>query len=104
LTDGEKEINIAKDQTVFVLFYKIQEEVHRYALKRMDIKRRKTVKTSVLHDIKGLGAAKIKNLFERFKSIEEIAGATSDELAATKGITKTDAENIIDYFGNKKQE
>jgi len=102
LTDGEKEINIAKDQTVFVFFYKIQEEVHRYSLKRMDVKRRKTVKTSALHDIKGLGAAKIKNLFERFKSIEEMEKASPDELAATKGISKTDAENIIKYFEGGK--
>jgi len=98
LTDGEKEINIAKDQTVFILFYKIQEEVHRYSLKRMDTKRRKTVKTSALQGIKGLGNAKIKNLFERFKSINEIEKATADELVKVKGVTKTDAENIINYF------
>ena len=98
LTDGEKEINIAKDQTVFVFFYKIQEEVHRYSLKRMDTKRRKAVKTSVLQTIKGLGPAKIKNLFERFKSIDEIEKASEDELVEAKGISKTDAENIINYF------
>ena len=104
LTDGEKEINIAKDQTVFVLFYKIQEEVHRYALKRMDAKRRKSVKSSALHDIKGLGDAKIKNLFERFKSIDEIKNAPEAELAKVKGITKTDAGNIISYFGSPPKE
>ena len=98
LTDGEKEINIAKDQTVFILFYKIQEEVHRYSLKRMDTKRRKAVKTSVLQNIKGLGAAKIKNLFEQFKSIDEIEKANEEELVKVKGVTKTDAENIINYF------
>ena len=98
LTDGDKEINIAKDQTVFVLFYKIQEEVHRYSLKRMDTKRRKTVKISALQSIKGLGTAKIKNLFEHFKSIDEIEKATEDELVKIKGITKTDSENIINYF------
>jgi excinuclease ABC subunit C len=100
LTDGEKEINIAKEQTVFVLFYKIQEEVHRYSLKRMDTKRRKTVKTSALHDIKGLGDAKIKNLFDYFKSINEIKNAAEQELVKVKKITKTDAENIINYFNS----
>ncbi|MCL1859854.1 MAG: excinuclease ABC subunit UvrC [Oscillospiraceae bacterium] len=102
LTNGEKEINIAKDQTVFILFYKIQEEVHRYSLKRMDTKRRKTVKTSVLQNIKGLGAAKIKNLFDQFKSIDEIEKATVDELVKVKGVTKTDAENIINYFNSMR--
>ena len=98
LTDGEKEINIAKDQAVFVFFYKIQEEVHRYSIKRMDINRRKSVKISVLQEIKGLGPAKIKNLFEKLKSIDEIKKASADELVKIKGIAKTDAENIINYF------
>ena len=103
LTDGENEINIAKgDQSVFVLMFKIQEEVHRYALKRMDIRRRKTVKTSALQNIKGLGSAKIRNLFGRFKSIEEIEKASESELEEVKGITKTDAGNIKNYFGSKK--
>jgi len=104
LTDGEMEINIAKDQAVFVFFYKIQEEVHRYALKRMDSKRRKTVKTSVLQNIKGLGPAKIKNLFESFKSIEQIETAEADELVKIKGISRSDAENIINYFGNLRRQ
>jgi excinuclease ABC subunit C len=99
LTDGDSEINIAKDQSVFVFFYKIQEEVHRYSLRRMDIKRRKTVKQSILHSIKGLGDAKIKNLFEHFKSIEEIKTASVDELVKVKNISKANAESIINYFG-----
>ena len=98
LTDGELEINIAKDQSVFIFFYKIQEEVHRYALRRMDIKRRKTVKQSVLHGIKGLGDAKIKNLFEHFKSLDEIKDAGAEELVKVKNITKANAESIINYF------
>jgi excinuclease ABC subunit C len=102
LTDGESEINIAKDQSVFIFFYKIQEEVHRFSLKRMDTRRRKTVKQSALHDIKGLGNAKIKNLFEHFKSADEIKKAAADELIRVKGITKANAESIINYFAGEK--
>ena len=101
LTDGKLEINIAKDQTVFIFFYKIQEEVHRYSLYRMDIKRRKSVKISTLHDIKGLGPAKVKSLLTHFKSIENIENASIDELAKAKGITKANAESIINYFASK---
>lgn len=104
LTDGDSEINIAKDQSVFIFFYKIQEEVHRYSLRRMDIKRRKTVKQSVLHGIKGLGDAKIKNLFEHFKSIDEIKSASADELIKIKNITKANAESIINYFKESEKE
>ncbi|MCL2773164.1 MAG: excinuclease ABC subunit UvrC [Oscillospiraceae bacterium] len=98
LTDGSLEINIAKDQTVFIFFYKIQEEVHRYSLYRMDTKRRKSVKKSVLHNIKGLGPAKIKNLLTHFTSIEDIKKASIKELAKVKGVTKANAESIANYF------
>ena len=98
LTDGAHDINIAKDQSVFIFFYKIQEEVHRYSLHRMDIKRRKSMKKSVLENIKGLGTAKVKILLQHFKSIDEIKSASIEEIAKVKGISKSNAEAITEYF------
>ncbi|GHV10695.1 UvrABC system protein C [Clostridia bacterium] len=104
LTDGVNEINIAKEQTVFVFFYKIQEEVHRFSIKRMDVNRRKAVKTSELQQIKGLGLVKIKALYDNFKSIIAISEAKYDEIVSVKGITNADADRIIQYFQMKRIE
>ena len=100
LTDGVHDINIAKDQSVFIFFYKIQEEVHRYSLYRMDIKRRKNMKKSVLEDIKGLGAAKVKILLQHFESIDEIKSAGAEAIAKVKGISKSNAETIVEFFAS----
>ena len=98
LSDGINDINIAKDQSVFIFFYKIQEEVHRYSLHRMDIKRRRSMKKSVLENIKGLGPAKIKILLQHFESIDGIKSTGVEELEKVKGITKSNADAIVEFF------
>ena len=102
LTDGEDEINIARDQSVFMLIYKIQEEVHRFTLNAMKARRTKSVTTSELEKLKGIGERKIKILYAAFGDINGIKRASEAELAAVKGITKTDAKALSEYFENKQ--
>ena len=60
----------------------------------------KTIKKSSLEKIKGIGGAKAKLLLAHFGGISAIKNATFNELCAVKGITKTDAQSIIDYYKN----
>ena len=103
LTDGENEIAIAREQSVFVFIYKLQEEVHRYSITRMGNAKRKSVKTSTLEDIPGIGKTKAKNLLSHFRSLAAVKKAGAYELSVVPGITKTDAENIIKHFSKDKQ-
>ena len=98
LTDGDGEINIARQQDVFRLIYGIQEEVHRFTVSRMTNAKRKTLKTSSLEKIKGIGPAKSKALHDRFKTITAMRAASVDDLADTPGISRTDAEAIYLFF------
>lgn len=100
LTDGINEIAIAREQAVFVFIYKIQEEVHRYSITRMTSAKRKSVKTSTLEDIPGIGKTKAKNLLAHFKSLAAIKRAGVYELTQAPTISKTDAENIVKYFSS----
>ena len=102
LTDGENDINIAREQAVFTFIYNIQEEVHRFSLDRMDKKRRKTVKSSALEKIKGVGPAKVKSLLTHFKNVTAIKNASVEELKQADRITQTDAQNIYDHFRAQK--
>lgn len=104
LTDGEREISIAMDPKVFQFIYKIQEEVHRYSLSRMDQKRRKTVKHSSLCHIDGIGEKKAAKLMRHFKSLRAIREASIEELSAAAGISQKDAEAIYDYFHKEIEE
>ena len=98
LTDGENEISIANIKDVFTFFYKIQEEVHRFTLSRMDTKRRKAVKKSSLEEIEGIGEKKAKILNGRFGGLRGIKEASLDELMTVKGLTERDATRVYSYF------
>ena len=97
--DGE--ISIARENAVFVLVYRIQEEVHRFTVSRMDAAKRKTLTHSTLTKIKGIGDAKAKALLQAFGGIAGVKNASEDELAAVKGISRTDAAHIKAYYASK---
>lgn len=98
LCDAENEISIAREQSVFSLVYRIQEEVHRFSVSRMESAKRKTLTTSSLEKISGIGKAKSKLLLTYFGGLDGIRRASRDELLAVRGITERDADNVFEYF------
>ena len=96
-TDVE-EISIAHENALFVFIYKIQEEVHRFTVSKMDSAKRKTLTTSSLTKIEGVGDAKAKKLLKAFGGIGKIKTASAEEIAAVKGIGEKDAKKIFEYF------
>ncbi len=99
VTESE-EISIAKEQSVFVFVYKLQEEVHRFTVSKMDSAKRKTLKKSAFESIKGIGPAKARALLNHFKTVTAIKNASVDELERVELISKKDAEKIIEFFKN----
>ena len=102
LTTDCEEISIAREQPVFLLIYKIQEEVHRFTVSRMSSAKRKTLKKSSLEAINGIGPAKAKALLSAFGGLKGVKDADFEALTNVKGITDTDAQNIIDHFKRKQ--
>lgn len=98
LTTESEEISIAREQPVFLLIYKIQEEVHRYTISRMSNAKRKSLKHSSLEAIAGIGPAKAKELLKAFGGLNGVKKATLDEILKVKGINEKDAHNIILHF------
>ncbi len=96
-TDSE-EISIARENAVFVFIYKLQEEVHRFTVSKMSQAKSKTLTKSSLTKIKGIGDAKAKALLKAFGGYGGVKNASLDELIAVKGISRADAENIVEYF------
>jgi len=89
-TDHE-EISIARENEIFSLIYRIQEEVHRYTVGRMHQAKRKTLTTSSLTKIQGIGEAKAKKLLGAFGGIRALRMASEDEIAAVRGISRENA-------------
>ena len=102
LCDENNEISIAREQSVFSLIYRIQEEVHRYSVSRMDGAKRKTLTTSSLEKISGIGKAKAKALLSHFGGLGKIKEASREELLAVKSIGEKDADSIYKYFHNQE--
>ncbi len=97
VTENE-EISIAKEQSVFIFAYKLQEEVHRYTVSKMDSAKRKTLKKSYLENIDGIGAKKAKALMAHFKTLTKVKEATIEELVKVKGISEANAKDIIEFL------
>ncbi len=103
LCDDENEVDIINDKTLFTFIYRIQEEVHRFAISRMSGAKRKTLRTSSLEKIKGVGHAKAKILLSSFGSLAAVKKATVEELAAIKGIDSAAAANVYENFNGEKK-
>jgi excinuclease ABC subunit C len=103
LCTEEREINIAKEKAVFMLIYKIQEEVHRFTVGKTTSAKRKTLKHSSLEKIEGIGPVKAKKLLGAMGTLFAIKQASQEQLSAVHGITETDAYHIYHYF-HKEQE
>lgn len=99
----DTQTTLDKNSPIFKFLYKVQEEVHRFTFNYHKTLRSKTLSKSELDEISGIGPKKKQLLLSTFKSIENIKNLTIDELKGAKGISKTDALNIFNYFKNKEQ-
>lgn len=102
LCTEKEEINIARTQSVFMLIYKIQDEVHRFSVGKASNAKRKTLKHSSLENIEGIGPVKAKKLLKAMGTLAEIKNASQDVLQMIDGISPNDAYNIYNYFHSKK--
>ena len=101
VTENE-EISIAKEQSVFIFVYKLQEEVHRFTVSKMDSAKRKTLKKSYLESIDGIGAKKAKAILAHFKTLSAVKEASAEELTRVKGISLKNANDIIEFLKEYK--
>lgn len=98
LTDGENEINIARERDIFTFIYKLQEEVHRYTFTRTETAKRKSIKTSSLTEVRGIGPKKAKALLTHFGGLAALKAAERRDIEAVKGISLADAASVWNHF------
>jgi excinuclease ABC subunit C len=82
-------------EALFVLQH-IRDEAHRFAITYHRQKRAKRALVSPLDEVPGVGPARKKALLKRFGSLSRLRDATSDEIAATRGIGPDLAHTIHD--------
>ena len=80
------------------LLQKIRDEAHRFAITGHRAKKRKTLLTSDLESIEGIGPVKKKNLIRQFGGIQEVKRASVEDLMTINGINKSLAKRIYNFF------
>ena len=98
----EEEIGIARDTLVFPFLYKLQEEVHRFTVSGMSAAKRKTLRTSSLEKIKGIGPAKAKALLHHFGTLANMREASVSEIESVRGMSRREAENVYEFLHKTK--
>jgi excinuclease ABC subunit C len=94
----EEEIGIARDTLVFPFLYKLQEEVHRFTVSGMSAAKRKTLRTSSLEKVKGIGPAKAKALLQHFGTLANMRGASVSEIEGVRGVSRSEAESVYEFL------
>ena len=104
LCTEDEEISIAKEKQVYMLVYKLQEEVHRFTVSKMRSSKEKSLKKSILEEVDGIGREKAKKILAHFKSLSNLKKASLEEIKAVKGISERNAENVFNYFSADRGE
>lgn len=92
------EIPIDKSSESFKLITRVQDEAHRFAIEYHRSLRSKDQVKSVLDEIPGVGPARRKALMKSFASIDEVRGATAEELSKGADIPMHVAQEIYAFF------
>ena len=92
------EKHIDKHSEGFKLITRIQDEAHRFAIEYHRSLRGKVQTRSVLDDIPGIGEKRRKALLLHFKDIDNIRGASVEELTKAEGMTEKSALSVYQYF------
>lgn len=102
LCTEDEEINIARERSVFMLIYRIQEEVHRFTVSKTGNAKRRTLRRSSLESIQGIGPAKAKKLLAHFGTLAALRSADIGALTEVAGISASDAERIYAHFHEER--
>jgi excinuclease ABC subunit C len=80
------------------LLQRLRDETHRFAVTYHRTLRSRRNVASILEEAPGIGPARRKALLKAFPSLEAIAGASADQLAAVPGMSRTAAEDLLAYL------
>ncbi|MCI5745837.1 MAG: excinuclease ABC subunit UvrC [Erysipelotrichaceae bacterium] len=81
ITNEFVEIQLAKDSKLFLFLMRMQDEVHRYAITFFKNKKAKSMISSILDDVKGLGEVRKNRLLRLYHSLDEIKHSNVEQLS-----------------------
>ena len=95
---GGRELTLPPNAPLLFFLQRLRDEAHRFAIGTHRAKRAKSLTTSTLDDVPGIGPNRKRALLMHFGTARAVKGAALDDLERSPGISKAMAAQIYDYF------
>jgi excinuclease ABC subunit C len=95
---GGREITFPLNAPLLFFLQRLRDEAHRFAIGTHRAKRAKSLTTSTLDDVPGIGPTRKRQLLMHFGTAKAVKGAALDDLERAPGISRAMALQIHDYF------
>jgi excinuclease ABC subunit C len=95
---GGREISLPPNSALLFYLQRLRDEAHRFAIGTHRQKRAKSLTTSSLDEVPGIGPNRKRALLMHFGTARAVKGAALDDLERAPGISKAMARQLHDYF------
>jgi excinuclease ABC subunit C len=95
---GGRELTFPPNSALLFYLQRLRDEAHRFAIGTHRQKRAKSLTTSTLDEVPGIGPSRKRALLMHFGTARAVKGAALDDLERAPGISKTIARQVYDHF------
>ena len=95
---GGRELTLPPNSALLFYLQRLRDEAHRFAIGTHRAKRAKSLTTSTLDEVPGIGPNRKRALLMHFGTARAVKSAALDDLERAPGISKAMARLIYDYF------
>ena len=95
---GGREITMPPNSATLFYLQRLRDEAHRFAIGTHRAKRAKSLTTSTLDEVPGIGPTRKRALLMHFGTARAVKGAALEDLEKAPGISRATARQVYDYF------
>jgi excinuclease ABC subunit C len=95
---GGRELSLPPNSALLFYLQRLRDEAHRFAIGTHRAKRAKSLTTSSLDEVPGVGPSRKRALLMHFGTARAVKGAALEDLERAPGISKAMARQLYDYF------
>ena len=95
---GGREMTMPPNSALLFYLQRLRDEAHRFAIGTHRAKRAKSLTTSTLDDVPGIGPTRKRALLMHFGTARAVKGAALEDLEKAPGISRATARQVYDYF------
>lgn len=93
-----REVTLPPNNALLFYLQRLRDEAHRFAIGTHRAKRAKSLTTSTLDEVPGIGPNRKRALLMHFGTAKAVKGAALEDLERAPGISKGTARQLYDYF------